>query len=89
MATPIAVLAVVHLVLHPIGHLEVLAVGLVSTEVMAMIMILAVVMAVVVLVVVLVLAVVSLVIKESQLMAILVALVPMQEGLVGDMVPMA
>lgn len=87
MATPIAVLAVVHLVLHPIGHLEVLAVGLVSTEVMAMIMILAVVMAVVMLV--LVLVVVSLVIEESQLMAILVALVPMQEGLVGDMVPMA
>lgn len=80
MATSIVVLALILLVLPPIGHLEVLAVGLVIMEEgMAMIMIL---------MVVLVAVVVSLVIGESLLMAILVALVPM-EDLVGAMVQMA
>lgn len=82
METPIVVLAVALLALHRIGHLEVLAVGLIMV-VMVMIMILEVVLEV------LVVVVVFLVIEENHHLAILVALVPMGEGLVGVMVAVA
>lgn len=72
------VLAVVLLALHRIGHLEVLTVGLIMV-VMVMIMVLEV----------LVVMVVFLVIGGNLHLAILAALVPMGEGLVGVTVAVA
>lgn len=71
------VFAVVLLALHPIGHWEGMGIGLVIMDLMAMI---------VAMTVVLVVLVVFLVIEESHHMAILVALLPMLKGLVGDIV---
>lgn len=82
MATHLVVLAEVLLALRRIGHLEVMPVGLVITVGMAMIVIMEVVLEVLVVVAV----VVFLVIVENHHLAILVGLVPIQEGLVGDMV---
>lgn len=79
LATLIVVLAVVVLAPVLVGHLAVLMVDLVIMADMEVAMILVVVMGVSV-------VVVLLVIKESHHLAIPVAMVPIWEALVGDMV---